>query len=146
MPQPSVKIQKIWLDDDDSFFELYLDFCTGHCSVNINIYTDNEELEKLRQGVMDFASFKQEEFLWTSGEDVENVSHFLSMRFFLYGNRGYVGVEVTADNKLASPYSVRATFFLVTVLSQIDDFIRKLDSFIKGETYELESFIQSFEQ
>ncbi|MED4019187.1 hypothetical protein [Sutcliffiella cohnii] len=146
MSQPSVKIQKIWLDDDDSFFELNLDFCTGHCSVNINIYTDNDELTKLRKGIMDFASFKQREFLWISGEDVENVSHFLSIRFFLHGNRGYVGVEVTADNKLASPYSVRATFYLVTVLSQIDDLIRKLGNFINGEICELESLIQSFDQ
>ncbi|AIF42084.1 hypothetical protein [Virgibacillus sp. SK37] len=127
MPQPSVKIQKVWLDDNDSFFELSLDFCTGCCSMNLNIFTDNEELEKLNQGVMDFASFKQKEFLWITGEDVEKVSHFLSMRFFLYGNRGYVGVEVTA-------------------LSQIDDFTRKLRNFIKGEICELESLIQSFEQ
>ncbi|MYL56750.1 hypothetical protein GLW20_04465 [Virgibacillus halodenitrificans] len=146
MPQPSVKIQKIWLDDDDSFFELSLDFCTGCCNMNLNIFTDNEELEKLNQGVMDFTSFKQKEFLWITGEDVEKVSHFLSMRLFLYGNRGYVGVEVTADNKLESPYSVRATFFLVTALSQIDDFTRKLGNFIKGEICELESLIQSFEQ
>ncbi|WP_335871146.1 hypothetical protein [Bacillus sp. 2205SS5-2] len=145
MPEPSVKIQKIWIDDDDSFFELNLDFCTGHCSVNIDIYTDNEELEELRKGVIDFASFKQEEFIWVTGEEADNVSHFLSMRFFLYGNRGYVGVEVTADNKNTSPYSVRATFFLVTVISQIDDFTRKLGSFIKGEIFELESLIQSFE-
>ncbi|MBR7554738.1 hypothetical protein ACFFJI_09350 [Allobacillus sp. GCM10007491] len=145
MTQPSVKIKKIWVDDNDSFFELSLDFWTGRCSMNLNIFTDNEELEKLNEGVMDLANFKQKEFLWITGEDVENVSHFLSMRFFLCGNRGYVGVEVTADNKLESPYSVRATFFLVTVLSQIDDLTRKLGSFIKGEICELESLIRFFE-
>ncbi|MFB9974788.1 hypothetical protein FPQ10_09155 [Allobacillus sp. SKP2-8] len=145
MTQPSVKIKKIWVDDNDSFFELSLDFWTGRCSMNLNIFTDNEELEKLNEGVMDLANFKQKEFLWITGEDVENVSHFLSMRFFLCGNRGYVGVEVTADNKLESPYSVRATFFLVTVLSQIDDLTRKLGSFIKDEICELESLIRFFE-
>lgn len=146
MPEPSVKMEKIWLGDDDSFFEMNVEFCRGNCRVNLNIFTDNEELEELRKGVKDFASFKQKEFLWTTGKDIENISHYLSMRFFLYGNRGYVGVEVTADNKLASPDSVRATFYLVTVLSQIDEFTRKLASFIKGDIYEIEGLIQSFEQ
>lgn len=44
-----------------------------------------------------------------------------------------------------SPYSVRTTFFIVTVLSQIDDFIRKLSSFINREIDELESMIQAFD-
>ncbi|WP_108671405.1 hypothetical protein [Peribacillus acanthi] len=145
MPEPSLKLKKIWLDDDENFFELNLDFSTDNCKVNIDIYTDNEELEELRNGVMEFSNFKQKEFIWITGEDVENASHFLSMRCFLYGNRGYVGIEVTADNKNASPYSMRATFCIVTILSQLDDFTRKLGSFIKGEINEVDSLIQAFD-
>lgn len=143
MPEPSVKINKIWLDDDD-FFELNLDFSTGQCSVNIDVYTDNEELNELRNGIIEFSNFKQEEFIWITGEDIENVTHFLSLRFFLYDKRGYVGIEVTADNKKSCPNSVRATFFIITVLSQIDDFVRKLGSFTNKEIDELEGLIQSF--
>lgn len=77
-----MKIKKLLYDDDDIFFELNVDFSTGNCNLNINIYTDNEELEKLRKGVVEFSNFKQKEFLWTTREDVEYISHFLSMRFF----------------------------------------------------------------
>lgn len=44
-----------------------------------------------------------------------------------------------------SPYSVRTTFFIVTVLSHMDDFIKKLGSSINREIDELESMIQAFD-
>ncbi|MEH7549634.1 MULTISPECIES: hypothetical protein [Bacillaceae] len=47
MSESSMKIKKLLYDDDDIFFELNVDFSTGNCNLNINIYTDNEELEKL---------------------------------------------------------------------------------------------------
>jgi hypothetical protein len=143
MPEPRIKINKIWLDYADDFFELNLDLSNDQCSVIFDIYTDNEELYKLKNGIIEFSNFKQEEFIWISGEDVENVTHFLSLRFFLYDKRGYVGIEVTADNKQSSPHGVRASFVIITVLSQIDDFIKKLESFVNKEINVLEGIIQS---
>jgi hypothetical protein len=142
MSVPRVKIDRIWLDYEDDFFELNLELSNGQCSVIIDIYTDNEELNTLKNGIIAFTNFKQDEFIWISGEDVDNVTHFLSLRFFIYDKRGYVGIEVTADNKQSSPNSIRASFVIITVLSQIDDFIRQLESFINKKITEIEGIIQ----
>lgn len=139
MPEPSLKIQRVWEDTD--FFELNFDFQGFSATANINIYTTNEELEDLRKGVTEFSIFKIKEFQWISGEDTEKVTHFLSINFFLYEKRGIVGVEVTADNKQAKPYWMRSNLSILTELSQIDDFLKKLGQLIEEEVMEFESII-----
>jgi hypothetical protein len=80
-------------------------------------------------------------FTWTSGNDIENVTHFLSLRFFQHNDRGHIGIEIIADNKMEQPYHMRSNFFIITELNQLDDFVKKLISLINEETIELESII-----
>ncbi|TKI88569.1 hypothetical protein FC699_27760, partial [Bacillus wiedmannii] len=82
MPEPNIKIKKIWEDTD--FFELNFDFTGFYSTANINIYTTNKELEDLKEGIIKFSTFKLHEFQWVSGEDIDNVTHFLFIRFFLH--------------------------------------------------------------
>ena len=63
------------------------------------------------------------------------------MRFFLHDKRGIVGIEVVADNKQSKPYCMRSNLFILTELSQIDDFIRKIEQLISEKITELESII-----
>jgi hypothetical protein len=142
MGEPSIKITKMWEDVD--FFELQIDFYGFSCKANIDIYTTNEDLEELIQGIINFSTFTQDEFIWTSGEDTENATHFLSMRYFKHDNRGHVGIEIVADNKMEKPYYMRSNFFIVTELNQLDDFVRKLEKLIHEEINELESIIPAF--
>ncbi|WP_257143896.1 hypothetical protein [Bacillus pseudomycoides] len=102
MPEPSIKIKRIWEDTD--FFELNYEFSGFYSTANINIYTTSEELEDLKEGIIKFSTFKLHEFRWVSGEDIDNITHFLSMRFFLHDKRGIVGIEVVTDNKQPKPY------------------------------------------
>ncbi|WP_265939343.1 hypothetical protein [Bacillus thuringiensis] len=139
MPEPSIKIKRIWEDTD--FFELKFDFYGFSGTANINIYTTNEDLEDLKKGIIKFSTFKLNEFQWVSGEDIDNVTHFLSMRFFLHDKRGIVGIEVVADNKQSKPYWMRSNLSILTELSQIDDFIKKIEQLISEEITELESII-----
>ncbi|KMN42191.1 MULTISPECIES: hypothetical protein [unclassified Bacillus (in: firmicutes)] len=139
MPEPSIKIKRIWEDTD--FFELNFDFYGFSGTANIDIYTTNEDLEDLKKGIIKFSTFKLNEFQWVSGEDIDNVTHFLSMRFFLHDKRGIVGIEVVADNKQSKPYWMRSNLFILTELSQIDDFIKKIEQLISEEITELESII-----
>lgn len=110
-------------------------------TANINIYTTNEDLEDLKKGIIKFSTFKLNEFQWVSGEDIDNVTHFLSMRFFLHDKRGIVGIEVVADNKQSKPYWMRSNLSILTELSQIDDFIKKIEQLISEDITELESII-----
>ncbi|TKV48323.1 hypothetical protein C1I58_06290 [Bacillus sp. PIC28] len=139
MSEPSIKIKRIWEDTD--FFELNFDFQGFSCNANIDIYTTNEELEDLRQGIIKFSNLKLNEFQWVSGEDIENITHFLSIRFFLHDKKGIVGVEVIADNKQSKPYWMRTNFFILTELNQIDDFVKNLERLIKEKIIELEGII-----
>ncbi|WJE26681.1 hypothetical protein [Bacillus cereus] len=139
MPEPSIKIKRIWEDTD--FCELNLDFQGLSCNTNIDIYTTNEELEDLRKGIIKFSNFKLNEFQWVSGADIENITHFLSIRFFFQDKKGIVGIEVVADNKQSKPYWMRTNFFILTELNQIDDFVKKLERLIKEEIIELEGII-----
>ncbi|WP_197228013.1 hypothetical protein [Bacillus mycoides] len=56
MPEPNIKIKRIWEDTD--FFELNFDFTGFYGTANINIYTTNEELEVLKEGLIKFSTFK----------------------------------------------------------------------------------------
>jgi hypothetical protein len=139
MPEPSIRLKKIWEDVD--FYEVKMEFKGNDCNVYIDFYTTNEELEELRKGIIDFSHSKTNEFIWTSGNDTENVSHFLSIRFFKHNNRGNIGLEIIADNKNEKPYYMRSNFFIITELNQVDDFVKKLKKLIDEEIIELESII-----
>ncbi|MDA1760581.1 hypothetical protein [Bacillus cereus] len=139
MPEPSIKIKRMWEDTD--FFELNFDFYGFSGTANIGIYTTNEDLEDFKKGIIKFSTFKINEFQWVSGEDIDNATHFLSMRFFLHDKRGIVGIEVVADNKQSKPYWMRSNLFILTELSQIDDFIKKIEQLISEKITELESII-----
>ena len=81
--EPAIRITKIWEDID--FFELRFNFKTTACSMDINIYSNNEELNNLRQGIIGFSqSF--DEFTWIAGEDTSDVTHFSSLRHFKINN------------------------------------------------------------
>ncbi|UNP84461.1 hypothetical protein [Bacillus mycoides] len=56
MPVPNIKIKRIWEDTD--FFELNFDSTGFYGTANINIYTTNEELEVLKEGLIKFSTFK----------------------------------------------------------------------------------------
>lgn len=136
--EPAIRITKIWEDID--FFELRFNFKTTACSMDINIYSNNEELNNLRQGIIGFSqSF--DEFTWIAGEDKSDATHFLSLRHFKINNRGYVGVEVLADNKLDSHEKIKANFCIVTFVGQLDDLLRKLERLINGEVLEIEGLL-----
>ncbi len=139
MPGPSIRVKKIWEDVD--FFEINLEFNGLSCIATIDIYTSNDELEDLRQGMKSFSNFQQDEFTWISGMDNENTTHFLSIRFFAHNKTGIVGIEVVADNKEEKPYWMRSNFFILTELNQIDDFERKLENLINEDIDKFESLI-----
>ncbi|MBY6035779.1 hypothetical protein KUV80_03910 [Fictibacillus nanhaiensis] len=139
MPEPSIRMTKIWEDVD--FYEIRMEFEGNYCSVLIDFYTTNEDLEEFRQGIENFSNLNMTEFKWTSGNDIENVTHFLSLRFFKHNDRGHIGIEIIADNKMEKPYHMRSNFFIITELNQLDDFVKKLKSLINEEIIELESII-----
>jgi hypothetical protein len=139
MPEPSIRLTKMWEDVD--FYEVQMEFKGNGCNVFIDIYTTNEELEDLRKGIIDFSNSKTNEFIWTSGDDTENITHFLSIRFFKHNNRGHIGLEIIADNKNEKPYYMRSNFFIITELNQLDDFEKKLKRLIVEEIIEFESII-----
>jgi hypothetical protein len=140
VPEPMFRMKKIW--DDSDFFEVNLCLYSTGCNVDLNIYLGNEDLEELKSGVEEFANkLGKNEFIWTSGKETENTSHFLFMRFFLQDKKGIVGIEVKVDNKLDPPYSMCSNFYILTEISQVDDLTRKLGKFIKEEICELESLI-----
>ncbi|MGG0414377.1 hypothetical protein [Peribacillus simplex] len=138
MSEPRFKMKKIWTDVD--FFEVNLELIGNDCRVNIDIYLDNGHLEELQQGIINFADhLGRNEFIWITGHEIENTTHFLSMRFFQLEKTGTVGIEVKLDNKMEQPYSMRSNFYLLTEINQIDDLARKLVRFIENETIEIES-------
>lgn len=139
MPEPGIRLTKIWEDVD--FYEVNIEFNSNNCNVNIDVYTTNEELEELRKGIVVFSHLKTNEFIWKSGNDTENVTHFLSIRFFKHNNRGHIGLEIAADNKNKKPYYMRSNFFIITEINQLDDFVKKLKRLIDEEIIELESII-----
>jgi hypothetical protein len=139
MPEPSIRIKKIWEDID--FFEVSLEFKGISCTATLNIYTSNDDLNDLRKGLKRVLNLQQTEFTWTSGIDNGNTTHFLSLRFFLHNKAGTVGIEVIADNKAEKPYWMRSNFFILTELGQIDDFENKIKQLIQEEIAEFESII-----
>jgi len=143
MVRSSVKLSRIW--EDVEFFELRTEFIGLACQSYIDIYTTNEELKELKEGINNFSKFTENEFIWMSGTDDKDVSHFLLMRFFKLNNRGYVGIEILADNKEEKPYHMRSNFSITTQISQLDDFTAKLEKLINEEISELESIIPEYE-
>jgi hypothetical protein len=89
MPEPSIRMTKIWEDVD--FYEIRMEFEGNYCSVIIDFYTTNEDLEEFRQEIENFSNLNMTEFTWTSGNDIENVTHFLSLRFFQHNDRDTLG-------------------------------------------------------
>ncbi|WP_108671791.1 hypothetical protein [Peribacillus acanthi] len=139
MPEPSIRLKKIW--EDLNFFEVSLEVKGISCTVTLNIYTSNDDLGDLRQGLKMFLNLQQTEFTWISGIDNGNTTHFLSLRFFLHNKTGTVGMEIIADNKAEKPYWMRSNFFILTELGQIDDFEEKIEQLIQEEIDEFESVI-----
>jgi hypothetical protein len=140
VPEPRFKMKKIWTDVD--FFEVNLSLYGSDCNIDMDIYLDNGHLEDLKSGIENFANqLGKNEFIWITGHETENTTHFFSMRFFLHEKRGIVGIEFKVDNKLEPPYSMRSNFYILTEINQVDDLARKLGKFIKDEITDLESLI-----
>ncbi|MBM7702888.1 hypothetical protein [Metabacillus iocasae] len=137
MADSRMSIEKRWKDRD--FFEVHLRVRSDSCQACIDFYTTNEELEKLRNGMQDVANVKRQEFVWISGEDREQVTHYLKLRLFMYDRRGIIGIEVVMDNKLESPFGMRAAFGLQAEIGQIDDFTQKLAYFIQEKVDVIEA-------
>lgn len=139
MPEPSIRFKKTWEDVD--FYELQMEFKGANCKADIDIYTSNEELEELRKGINYFCNLSINEFTWKPGNETENITHFISIRFFKHNNRGHIGLELTVDNKLEVPEKMNANFFIITEINQLDDFLKKLERLINEEIIELEGIL-----
>jgi hypothetical protein len=137
--QECIELTKIWEDVD--FFEINMQTRSPSCDTVINFYTTNEELEELRKGITTLKS--DSDFVWTSGEDTGNVTHYVFLRFFFCSKRGHVAIEVIIDNKLDSPYRLRANFYIITELGSLDEFANQLNKFIKGITHSVNGVIYS---
>ncbi|MEN2768243.1 hypothetical protein [Ornithinibacillus xuwenensis] len=141
MANPRFIMKKIWTDVD--FFEVRLCLYGSDCNVEIDIYLNNGQLEELKNGIANFTNFLgKNEFIWVTGHETENTTHFLSMRFFLQDSkRGMGGIEVKVDNKQEAPYSMSANLYIVTEINQLDDLALKLEKFIHDEIIEIESLL-----
>ncbi|WP_404447931.1 hypothetical protein LG307_02995 [Sutcliffiella horikoshii] len=138
MPEPRFRMKKIWTDTD--FFEVKLSLTGTNCTVDMDFYLDNAQLEELQNGVYIFADqLGKNEFTWVTGDKSDKTMPFLSMRFFLHDRRGMVGIEFNVDNRLEVPDAMRSTFYVLTEINQVDDFIRQLNKFIIEEISVLES-------
>ncbi|WP_226682912.1 hypothetical protein [Sutcliffiella horikoshii] len=138
MPEPRFRMKKIWRDTD--FFEVNVSLTGTNCMVDMDLYLDNVQLEELRNGVYIFANqLSKNEFKWVTGAESDNNMPFLSMRFFLHDRRGIIGIEINVDNRLEVPNAMQSTFYILTEINQVDDFIRQLEKFIKDEILVLES-------
>ncbi|MEK0221645.1 hypothetical protein [Bacillus proteolyticus] len=115
--------------------------CKKNKKLSILIFQTNEELEDLKEGIIRFSTFNLQEFQWVSGEDIDNVTHFLSIRFFLYDKREIVCIEVVTDNNLSKPYWMRSNLFILTELNQIDDFVKRIEQLISKKINALEGII-----
>ncbi|MFD1676297.1 hypothetical protein [Alicyclobacillus fodiniaquatilis] len=126
-----IVFHKVWEVDQD-MFELRMSARSAECQIKINFYTSNQELEELRDGLRALGKLGVKEFTWTSGEDSQDVTHYVCCRFFLCSKRGHVAIEVLTDNKRPSPNGARTKFFIITELGSIDEFANELDQLIRG--------------
>ncbi|WP_240338497.1 hypothetical protein [Peribacillus alkalitolerans] len=141
MAEPQFRMRKIWEDYDD-FYEVNLELIGNDCSVDIQIYLDNEQLEKLQIGLESFTKdMGKKVLIWISGSENVSNNHYVSMRFFLQEKRGIVGVEIFADNKRELPYKMRSHFYILTEIGQLDDLAWKLKKFIYNKDREVNSLI-----
>lgn len=139
MIRACLELRKIWEEGD--FFEINMLARSPFCQVNINFYTTNEELEGLKRGLA--ALTNEEEFVWTSGADTDNVTHYIYFRFFICSKRGHVAIEILTDNKLSSLYNARTNFYVITEIGSLDDFTNQLDKLIKGTEDSVQGIIYS---
>ncbi|WP_391557053.1 hypothetical protein [Robertmurraya sp.] len=139
MSTPCLRLEKIW--EDEFCFELNLSVKSSYCHSNLNFYTTYEQIDEFKQGLLKISTFEQKEYVWISGEDVDNVTHYVYIRVFLYNKKGHVGIEILLDNKLTIPDKMRSLSFLLTEMNQIDDFIYQLTGLIKEERILVEGII-----
>ncbi|TVY08025.1 hypothetical protein [Paenibacillus cremeus] len=132
MPNTGVTIIKIW--EDEHFFEINLEVRSCFCVSDIKFYTDNTELDELRRGLLLISSLSENEYVWRSGKDKKNSTHYVHTRWYLYDKQGHVGIEFILDNKDSPPDKMRSHSCVITELNQLDDFINQLQQFIKGKS------------
>ncbi|WP_426448317.1 hypothetical protein ACP26L_27840 [Paenibacillus sp. S-38] len=126
-----VTLIKVW--EDEHFFEVSLEVRSIYCVSEIRFYTDNIELDELRRGLSLISSLSENEYVWSSGEDKENTTHYVHTRWYVQDKRGHIGIEFILDNKDSPPDKMRSHSCVVTELNQLDDFINQLQQFIKGK-------------
>ncbi|MFK3938962.1 hypothetical protein ACI2JA_15790 [Alkalihalobacillus sp. NPDC078783] len=139
MSNPSIRIKKIW--EDETLIECRLEFFTTSSKVSLDVYTTIADLEELRQGIIHFNPVAGAEWIWTSGENTDETTHYLSVRFFNHTNRGHVGLEIILDNKQDVPESLYSHFYILTELNQLDDFALKLKLLINKDVSEIEGLL-----
>ncbi|WYP25440.1 hypothetical protein NSQ54_14085 [Alkalihalobacillus sp. FSL W8-0930] len=139
MSNPSIRIKKIW--EDETLIECHLEFLTTSSKVSLDVYTTNADLEELRQGIIHFNPGAGAEWIWTSGENTDDATHYLSVRFFNHTNRGHIGLEIILDNKQDVPAFLYSHFYILTELNQLDDFAWKLKQLINEEVSEIEGLM-----
>lgn len=133
MQSTGVTIIKIW--EDELFFEVNFKVRSSFCTSEIKFYTSNTELDELRKGLLSISSLSENEYIWISGDDIENTIHYVYTRWSLHDKRGHVGVEIILDNKLSPPDKMRSHSYVITELNQLDDFINQLLRLIEGKSH-----------
>lgn len=87
-----MELEKLW--EGEMFFQRCWQLANEVCSFTVDVYTDYEDLEELRDGVSEFEKFKWNEFEMLFGADTKTSLDYLRLRFFKLDRLGHIGVEI----------------------------------------------------
>lgn len=141
MSSSCIKMERLW--SDVHCIELKI---TARCidiQSALNIYLGEDYLKDLKNKLVSFPTDKEDIIEWEIGSKKGNSSGYFRFKAFIYDELGHVAIEVEMDNMCKSPYSLKSHFYILTEISSLNDFGRKIDKLLIDDGAVIEGIIHS---
>lgn len=116
-----IEFERIWQDND--FFEMKITCSSDYITATTNIYTTNQSINNLINGLCTFIHGKIDTCFWKNGEKGDDTTAYVSMEFIKKDSFGHIQIEIYMElNDGGSPSKHHCCFFVNTELGLLEKF------------------------
>ena len=131
----NIIIKKIWQDND--CFEASFSCSADNISATTNVYSTQESIEILCNGIRNFCNSEITTFKWLSGDIGDDTTASVSLLFLREDGAGHITIEVFMEIDDGAPFSIHnCCFYVQTELGLLLSFLEKLERYGEGSLVE----------
>lgn len=130
--------------EDDQHHRVTFTLTNGTICSSLDVYLYSVDLRDLQNGLKEFYLNNNSEFIWQLGTEDTDITYQLYFRFFYFGKRGQIVIEVRMASHLPDPWGYTTRYYIGTELESINDFVKDMEKLFEDETVEITGIYLKF--